>query len=73
MGASRVRGDDLARIERRLMIDINKIAMLVAQLPLQDAERSAMLKLIPRMRVHQLRELLKYLEAEARAWTGLEA
>lgn len=55
------------------MIDVNKIATLAAQLPLHDAERAAMLKMIPRMQVRQLRALLKYLESEARAWTSAEA
>lgn len=55
------------------MIDLNKFAMLLAQLPLQDADRAAMLKMIPRMPIRHLRALLALLQAEARAWTRAEA
>lgn len=55
------------------MIDINKLAMLVAQLPLHDVDRSAMLKLIPRMPVRHLKTLLQMLQIEYRAWTKAEA
>lgn len=55
------------------MIDLNKVAILVAQLPLQDADRSAMLKMIPRMPMRHLRVLAQLLQAEAKAWTRAEA
>ena len=55
------------------MIDLNKVAILMAQLPLQDADRAAMLKMIPRMPMRHLRVLFRLLQAEARALTKAEA
>lgn len=57
------------------MIDINKLAMVIANLPLHDVDRQAMLKLIPRMPMRQLKVLYQMLRAEARAWKaeGAEA
>jgi len=55
------------------MIDLNKLAVLVAQVPLQDADRAVMLKMIPRMSMRHLRTLMSLLHAEARAWAKAEA
>ena len=51
------------------MIDINKLATLVATIPMHDAEREAMIKLIPRMPLRHLRTLLHLLEGE---WEALK-
>lgn len=51
------------------MIDVNKLAVLVANIPMHDAEREAMLKMIPRMPIRNLRTLLQLLEGE---WAALK-
>ncbi len=51
------------------MIDVNKLAVLVASVPMHDAEREAMLKLIPKMPVRHLRTLFHLLEGE---WAAIK-